>query len=88
MDAEQLIEQIASPALHRSLLGKFSGPYSLGVGQDDAGTKPVLVLMVPHGEARSFPSSVSVAGELVDVVVRRDFDVPVRQAGTRVAHDG
>ncbi len=76
MDETRLVEQVSSPALHRALLGQFSGPYSLGVGHD-AARQAVLVLCVPSTAQQAFPSQVTVAGESVPVRVQRDFQPPV-----------
>jgi len=77
MDLMRLVAEVDSPTLHRKLLGDFCGPYSLGVGRDEASARPVLLLMVPPGVAKTFPSTVLVAGEPVQVVVQRDFQPPV-----------
>lgn len=49
MDAARLAAEVERPALHRTVLGRFKGPYSLGGGRDDASAEPVLLLMVPGG---------------------------------------
>jgi hypothetical protein len=77
MDEQRLAAEVESPALHRTLLRGFNGPYSLGVGRDEVSAEPVLVLMVPPSVTQAFPARVSVAGESVHVVVQRKFKQPV-----------
>lgn len=76
VDISKLVQQVASPALHRTLLGQFAGPYSLGVGKDDA-SKAVLILSVPSSASQSFPALVTVDGEAVPVQIQRDFQPPL-----------
>lgn len=80
MDILRLVEQVSSPALHRTLLGGFSGPYSLGVGRD-AASEAVLILSVPSSVKQAFPARVTVAGESVPVQVQHDFKAPVPLSG-------
>lgn len=83
MDAARLAAEVERPALHRTVLGRFRGPYSLGVGRDEGSAGPVLLLMVPEDVKQPFPAAVTVAGESVPVVVRRDFKAPVPLAAER-----
>lgn len=82
MDISNLVEQVSSPALHRYLLGGFAGPYSLGVGRD-AALEPVLILSVPSSSQQSFPTQVTIGGELVAVQVHHDFKTPVPFSAAR-----
>lgn len=77
MDERRLAAEVERPALHRTLLRGFDGPYSLGVGRDDVSAAPVLVLMVPAEVTQAFPTRITVAGESVSVVVQRKLKQPV-----------
>lgn len=77
MDATRLAAEVERPALHHALLGRFKGPYSLGVGRDETSSAPVLLLMVAEDVKQPFPAEVTIGGESVPVVVRRDFKAPV-----------
>lgn len=77
MDEQRLAAEVESPALHRTLLQGFDGPYSLGVGRDGASAQAVLLLMVPKFATQAFPARVTIDGESVPVVVQRDFQQPV-----------
>ena len=65
-----------SSVLHRTVLDGFGGPYSLGIGKDQASSAAVLVLMVPDGVVRNFPTEVQLNAEPVKVMVQRGFRAP------------
>jgi hypothetical protein len=83
MDIKRLMAEVNSPALHRTVLKGFKGPYSLGIGRDEASSEAVLLLMVPKEANQAFPGEVTVDGEPVAVVVRRDFQGPVPYASSK-----
>jgi hypothetical protein len=77
VDVTRLAAQVDNPVLHRTILGGFQGPYSLGVGKDNVSSETVLVLMVPNGVTQNFPTKVAISGESIPVVVRRNLQPPV-----------
>jgi hypothetical protein len=81
MDIETLKGMVNRPDVHRTLVSGYTGPYSLGVGQDDT-KQPILVLQVPDASVQHFPSEIKLLGEIVPVVVRSGFrpPMPLRQA--------
>jgi hypothetical protein len=82
MDIETLQGMVNRPDVHRTLVSDYTGPYSLGVGQDRTTKQPILVLQVPDASVQHFPSQIKLRGEIVPVVVRSGFrpPVPLRQA--------
>ena len=70
-DLGRLIERAST---HRKVLGGYSGPYSLGVGNDDVG-EPVLRLSVPNASGE-FPAFVTLVGKRVRVEVLTNWKPP------------
>lgn len=82
MDAESLSRFLELPEVHRRLLAGYAGPYSLGVGQAPGRTgAPVLVLHVDAKLSSAFPEHLELDGEIVPVVVKRNFVAPVAYQG-------
>jgi hypothetical protein len=77
MDLKSLKGLVNRPDVHKAVLSNYAGPYSLGIGQDDNSSDPVLVLQVPDASIQHFPSKISVQGKSVLVVVKSGFQVPV-----------
>ena len=76
MKEGRLAGRVGQPDVHRAALSGYSGPYSLGVGNEPGHPEAVLVLMVPSGVQNAFPSEVDIDGEKVPLVVRQDFKIP------------
>jgi len=76
MRAEELADLIERPEIHRMIVGTYTGPYSLGV-LSLAGQGPAFVLKVAN--AAGFPTTVTVDGHTIPVVVQGGFRAPVPQ---------
>lgn len=74
MKVEELADLIERPEVHRKVLGSYTGPYSLGV-LSTSGRGPALVLKV--ADATGFPTTVTVDGRTIPVVVQGGFRTPV-----------
>lgn len=82
MNVEKLSRLLESPETHRQILRGYSGPYSLGIGQDlQRSQGPVVVLQVASLPAEAIPAEIQLNGETVAVVVRTGFVQP-RPLGT------
>jgi hypothetical protein len=82
MDIQTLQGMVNRPDVHRTLVSGYTGPYSLGVGQDVTTKQHILVLQVADSSVQHFPSEIKLGGEIVPVVVKSGFrpPVPLRQA--------
>lgn len=78
MDANRLAELIEEPDVHRRVLGKYRGPYALGVTQASGGgsNDAALSLSVEGEDSDKFPSEIELDGERVPVVVNSRWTVP------------
>lgn len=83
MDVESLSRFLELPEVHRRLLAGYGGPYSMGVGQTPDRTGSVVVLHVSEEPIRPFPDHLDLLGEVVPVVVKRDFVAPAAYQGER-----
>lgn len=77
MDENDLRRIITRPEVHRAVLAGYDGPYSLGIGQDSARKRPVLVLMVEDASEGQFPSTVQIEGEAILVRVESGYKTPL-----------
>ena len=78
VDANRLAELIEEPDVHRRVLGKYRGPYALGVTQVSRGrsTDAALSLSVEGQDSDKFPTEIELDGERVPVVVNQRWTVP------------
>jgi hypothetical protein len=78
MDTNSLQHFLERPEVLREILAGYSGPYSLGIGRG-----PVVILQVEGATESHFPSMIELGGEEVQLVVKRDFRVPVPLSAVR-----
>ncbi len=76
MEANALQTYLGQPDVHRTILGGYSGPYSLGIGRDPRHSQPVLILQVISASQQRFPTEVLLGGEVIPIIVRTDFVPP------------
>lgn len=81
MDVKSLSRLLELPEVHRQLLAGYGGPYSMGIGQAPDRTGSVVVLHVSGEPLRPFPDHLDLLGEVVPVVVKRDFVAPAAYQG-------
>jgi hypothetical protein len=75
MNADDLAALLERSDTHRVILGKRSAPYSLGITESpDPGEGPALLLKI--GDAKGFPSHVTLSGERVRLIVQGGFKAP------------
>jgi len=78
VDANRLAKLVEEPDVHRRVLGKYRGPYALGVTQASGGgsNDAALSLSVEGQDSDKFPSEIELDGERVPVVVNSRWTAP------------
>jgi len=80
MDVTHLARLVSRADIHKRVLGRYAGPYSLGVTVlKDNNQDAALRLRVESSDLSEFPSEVEVEGEKIPVVVDGDWSAPVPQ---------
>lgn len=72
MDTQQLLRWVDQPETHQKIVGDYEGSYALGVTPNP----PAFVLRVEPKDISQFPTSVTLHGTNVPVIVRGGFEQP------------
>lgn len=78
MKEERLATLVEDPEVHRRLLGKYEGGYSLGVTLNPENrAESALQLRIERDDVSAIPREIVLDGERVPVLVQTGFRVPV-----------
>lgn len=80
MDVSRLARLVSEPEIHREVLRRYQGPYSLGVTRLNNDDKNgALRLRVENGRTWDFPAQIEIQGEEVPILVDVNWAPPKPQ---------
>jgi hypothetical protein len=80
MNVAQLASLVSRSEIHQRVLGRYAGPYSLGVTRLNSNDQDAaLHLRVKSSDTNEFPSEIEVQGEKIPVVSDGNWSAPVPQ---------
>ncbi len=77
MDTHRLAHHLQRPEVQQMILGRYRGPYSLGVTSDPKDTdRPAISVRIAGDDTSAIPCKVTLDGQDVTVVVKPHFAAP------------